>query len=95
MDRRHHEEQFCEIIWNLDKRFRRKCRLKIFLSGALVALFSVEQNHLCNFGIRHHEEQFFEIILNLDQWCRRRCRLKIFLICSSGGLFAEQRVPFV
>ena len=29
--RKHHEEQFCEIIFNLDKRFRRICRLKIFL----------------------------------------------------------------
>ena len=24
----HHEEQFCEIILNLDQWFRRKCRLK-------------------------------------------------------------------
>ena len=29
--RRHHEEQPCEIILNLDQRFRRKCRLKVFL----------------------------------------------------------------
>ena len=29
--RRHHEEQFCEIILNLDQCFRRRCRLKIFL----------------------------------------------------------------
>ena len=29
--RRHHEEQFCEIILNLDQWFRRKCRLKVFL----------------------------------------------------------------
>ena len=26
--RRHHEEQFCEIILNLDQWFRRRCRLK-------------------------------------------------------------------
>ena len=26
--RRHHEEQFCEIILNLDLWFRRRCRLK-------------------------------------------------------------------
>ena len=30
-DRRYHEEQFCEIIFNLDQWFRRKCRLKMFL----------------------------------------------------------------
>ena len=36
-----HEEQFCEIILNLDKWFRRRCRLKDFLSRALaVPVFS-------------------------------------------------------
>ena len=36
----HYEEQFCEIITNLDQWFRRRCLLKIFhfLSGALAAL---------------------------------------------------------
>ena len=29
--RRHNEEQFCEIILNLDLWYRRRCRLKIFL----------------------------------------------------------------
>ena len=29
--RRHHGEQFCEIILNLDQWFSRKSRLKIFL----------------------------------------------------------------
>ena len=33
-----YEEQFCEIILNLGQRFRRRCRLKDFLSGALAAL---------------------------------------------------------
>ena len=36
--RGYHEEQFCEIILNLDQWFRRRCVLKIFLSGALTAL---------------------------------------------------------
>ena len=49
---------------------------------------SVEQNHLCNIGIRHHEEQFCEIILNFDQWFRRCCLL-IFLIWSSGSPFVQ------
>ena len=35
--RRYYEEQFCEIILNLDQWFRR-CHLKDILSGALVAL---------------------------------------------------------
>ena len=30
--RRRHEEQFCEIILNLDHLFRRRCHLKDFLS---------------------------------------------------------------
>ena len=29
--RRNHEEQFCEIILNLDQWFWRKCHLKVFL----------------------------------------------------------------
>ena len=29
--RRHHEEQFCQIILNLELWFRRLCHLKIFL----------------------------------------------------------------
>ena len=29
--RGHHEEQFCEIVLNLDQCFRRRCLLKIFL----------------------------------------------------------------
>ena len=37
--RGHHEEQFCEIILNLDQWFRRRCHLKTFLSRALDALF--------------------------------------------------------
>ena len=36
--RRHHEEQFWEIILNLDQWLRRRCRLHDFLSGALSAL---------------------------------------------------------
>ena len=36
--RRHHEEQFCEIILNLGEWLRRRCLLKDFLSGALAAL---------------------------------------------------------
>ena len=32
------EKQFCKTILNLDLWFRRRCRLKDFLYGALVAL---------------------------------------------------------
>ena len=36
--RGYYEEQFYEIIFNLGQWFRRRCRLKDFLSGALAAL---------------------------------------------------------
>ena len=35
---RHHEEQYCTIILNLDQRVQQEMRLKAFLSGALAAL---------------------------------------------------------
>ena len=54
-----------------------------------MALFSVELNHLCNFGRRHPEEQFSEVILKLDLWFRRCC-LKIYLIWSSHCPFVQQ-----
>ena len=34
--KRHHEEQFCEIILNLDLRFMRRCRVR--WSGTICAL---------------------------------------------------------
>ena len=36
--RGHYEEQFCQFISNLGQWFRRRCRLKDFLSGALAAV---------------------------------------------------------
>ena len=77
--RGYYEEQFCEIILNLDQWFWRKCLLKMFLYGALVALLFSRIN-LCNFGRGYQEEQFCEINLNLNKWFRRRCHLKTFLI---------------
>ena len=59
--RRHHGEHSCEIILNLDKWLRR-CHLKDFISGALAASCSVEQNHLCNFERGRHVEHSCEII---------------------------------
>ena len=60
------EEQYCEIILNLDLWFRR-CHLKISYLELWQPSCSVEQNHLCIFCIGHYDE----IILNLDQWFRR------------------------
>ena len=52
--RRHHKKQFREIILKLDRWFRKRCHLKLFLSGTLVAPFTAEWNHLCNFGRGYH-----------------------------------------
>ena len=43
IERRHYEEQSCEIILNLDQWFRGKCRLKVFLIWSSGSLF-VQQN---------------------------------------------------
>ena len=62
------EEQFCEIILNLDQWFRRIMPFKDFSFLELWRPFcSAERNHLCNFGRRYQEEQFCEIIFTLDQ----------------------------
>ena len=72
----YHEEQFCEIILNLDHWLRIRCRSKDFLCEALgQPSWSVEWNHLCNFGKGHYGEHSCEGIINLDQLFRR-CRLK-------------------
>ena len=60
----HYEENFCEVNLNLDNWSERdvvKTKKRYFISRALAVLFSVEWNHLCNFGRRHHEEQFCKI----------------------------------
>ena len=88
--RGYHEEQFCEIILNLDQWIRRRWVLKKLSYLELWWPLWVELNHLCNFGRRHHEEHFCEIILNLDQWFMRKCCLKIFFIWSSGGPFVQR-----
>ena len=44
---RHYEKHFCEITLNLDQWFRRRCRLKIFLSRALT-VSGAEGLNFCN-----------------------------------------------
>ena len=60
----HFWKHSCEIISNLDKRFRRKFRSNVFFylfsSGAI--LFCVSKQ-LCNFGRWSYWEHFCEIIL--------------------------------
>ena len=55
--RSHHEEQFCEIILNLDQWFRGRCRLKIFLIWSSSGRFVQRSGAICAiFGIGYHEE---------------------------------------
>ena len=85
--RRYHEEQFCEIILNLDQWFGR-CRLKIFLiwsSGGSFVQWSETNCAILVEGIKRNNSVIF---FNLDQWFRSRCLLKVFLIWSSGCICA-------
>ena len=69
--RSHHEEQFCEIVLNLDQWFRRRCCLKIFYMELWWPSCSAEWNHLCNFGRGHYGEHYCDFFSNLDQCFRR------------------------
>ena len=53
--RGYQEEQFCEIILNLDQWFRRYHFKKSFLEHCLV-----ERNHLCNLERGHNGEHSYE-----------------------------------
>ena len=48
--RGYYEQQFSEIMLNLNQWFRRRCLLKIFLSGALAALLSSGEEPFVHFG---------------------------------------------
>ena len=67
-----HEEQFCEIILNLDQWFRRKCRFISYLQ------LCQGSGTICATLVEGIMSKFCEIILNLDLWFRR-CRLKDFI----------------
>ena len=45
--RRHHEDQFCEIILNLDQWLSKRCRLKIFLSLSSGGPFVQQSGTIC------------------------------------------------
>ena len=89
--RRHYEEQFCEILLNLNQWFKRRCRLEYFLSGALAALSFSGVETSVQFSRIHCEEQFFEIILNLNQWFRKKYNQIAFFILSFGSPFVQRR----
>ena len=61
------EEQFCELILNLNLWFRRRCRLKDFLSGALAALVFSGAKSFMHLGRGLYGENSYDVILNLDK----------------------------
>ena len=60
------EEQFCEIILNLDQWFRRRCHLKKSYLELWRPLRSLDRHILCTFGRGHLRKPSCEVILNLD-----------------------------
>ena len=50
--RRHHEEQFCEIILNFDQWFRRKCCFKVFLIWSSGSPFVQRSVTICAILVR-------------------------------------------
>ena len=66
----YHEEQFCEIILNLDQWFRRKCRLKVFLIWISGSPFVQRSVTIC---------------IILVEGIKRNNSVKLFLIWVSGS----------
>ena len=92
--RRHHEEQFYEIILNLDQCFRRRCILKKFLIWSSGGPCVQRSGTICAiFGRGYQKEQFCAIILNLNQWFR--CHLKDFLSGALAATLFDGAAPFV
>ena len=78
------EEQFCEIILNLDQWFRR-CLLKVVLIWSSGSPSLQRSWTICAILERgHHGEHSFEVILYLDQCFRRRCCLKKKFMDAGG-----------
>ena len=61
--RRHHEEQFCDIILKLDMWFSRRCRLKIFLIWSSDGPFVQQSGTICAIlvkgNLRNSSEKLF------------------------------------
>ena len=50
--RRYHEEQFCEIILNLDQWFSRKCHFKVFLIWISGSPFVPQSVTICSILVK-------------------------------------------
>ena len=50
-ERGHHGEHSCEVIWNLDQWFRRRCCLKIFLIWNSGGPFIKQRGNICAISV--------------------------------------------
>ena len=66
LGRWHHEEHFCEIIFNLDQWVRRRCCLKIFLIWSSGGPLANWNGTICAILVKGIMRNYCEIILNLD-----------------------------
>ena len=82
--RSHHEEQFCEIILNLDKRFMRRCHLTISWGTTLW--------HYFEFGPVVQELSFTRFLIwsSGDTHVQRSGTIKTFKIWTSGCCLKEK-----
>ena len=93
--RKYYEEQFCEIILNLDEWFRRRCLLKIFLIWSSGDPFVQQSRIICAILVEGIKRNLIgEIILNLDLWFSR-CHLKDFLSGALAALLYSGAESFV
>ena len=92
LGRRHHEEQFCEIILNLDQYVVQEMLFKDISYLELGGPFVQSSRTICAiFGEGIKRNNSVKFILNMDQWFRR-CHLKDFL---SGALVFRGAEPFM
>ena len=79
LSRGYYEEQFCEIILNLDKWFRRRCLLKIFLIWGSGGPFVQRSRTIC---------------ASLVEGIKRNNSVKLFWIWTSGSGDIILKNPF-
>ena len=89
--RSHHEEQFCEIILNLDQWFRSRCLIKMFLIWSSEGHFVQLSGTIFVRGIKWNK--FFEIILSFGPVVQEEISLKdISYIELCQPLFQQSKI---
>ena len=88
-DRGYHEEQLCEINFNLDQWFRRRCVLKIFLIWSSGGPFVQQSWTICAIFVEGIRKKNSVKLFWICTSGSIRCHLKIFLIWSSDCPFIQ------